>query len=146
MRTTLNAAPHVVIIPPRRMSSTIFINLPVQDPKASGEFFTRIGFAPDADFTGGDVVSVLVGDGIHVFLVAEPFFRQATSREVADPATYAGVELAVPVESRARVDAIADAAAAAGGVAAGEHDEPGLVFSRGFRDLDGHLWTILHLS
>ncbi|MFI6316672.1 VOC family protein [Nonomuraea sp. NPDC050556] len=145
----LNPAPQVVIIPqqePRHVSSTIFISLPVRDPEASGAFFTRIGFAPDADFTGGDVVSMLVGGGIHVFLVAEASFRRATGRAVADPGRCAEVELAVQVESRARVDAIADAALAAGGAAAGGRDEPGIVFRRGFRDLDGHLWAVVHMG
>ncbi|TDD18024.1 VOC family protein [Nonomuraea diastatica] len=128
------------------MSSAIFINLPVQDPKASGEFFTKIGFAPDEEFTGGDVVSVLIGENIRVFLVTEAFFRQASRREVADTATHAEVELAVQVESRACVNEIADAAAAAGGEAAGEHEEPGVMYSRGFRDLDGHLWNVFSMN
>ncbi|WP_425567537.1 VOC family protein [Nonomuraea dietziae] len=33
----------------------------------------------------------------------------------------------------------------AGGQASGEPQDEGFMYSRSFRDLDGHLWSVLHM-
>ena len=49
------------------------------------------------------------------------------------------------VASRADVDALLDQAQAAGAtVTAPPHDRPWGIYSGYFRDLDGHLWEVIH--
>ncbi|MBN8839770.1 MAG: hypothetical protein J0I25_06165 [Sphingomonadales bacterium] len=49
-------------------------------------------------------------------------------------------------DSRAEVDAIADAAIAAGGREAREKQDLGFMYSRAFEDLDGHVFEPLHMD
>jgi predicted lactoylglutathione lyase len=63
----------------------------------------------------------------------------------ADTAVAQEVALALEVAGRERVDELADAAVSAGGQASGEPQDEGFMYSRSFRDLDGHLWSVLHM-
>jgi predicted lactoylglutathione lyase len=78
--------------------------------------------------------------------VTEPFFKTITDRDLVDTATAQEVALALDAESRERVDELTEAAVAAGGQAAGLPMDEDFMYSRGFRDLDGHLWNVLHMT
>ncbi len=54
--------------------------------------------------------------------------------------------LAQLVESRAEVDRVLEAAAAAGAAVTPPHDRPWGIYSGYFCDPDGHLWEIIHSS
>ncbi|MEV4060409.1 VOC family protein [Nonomuraea dietziae] len=127
------------------MATKIFINLHVSDLNASIDFFTKLGFAFDADLTTDDAGCMVIDERIYALLVTEPFFRTITGREPADTAVAQEVALALEVAGRERVDELADAAVSAGGQASGEPQDEGFMYSRSFRDLDGHLWSVLHM-
>ncbi|MFI6321877.1 VOC family protein [Nonomuraea sp. NPDC050556] len=127
------------------MATKIFVNLHVSDLGAAIDFFTKLGFAFDTNLTGEEAGCMIIDDGIYALLVTEPFFRTVTGREPVDTATAQEVALALELDSRERVDELADAAVAAGGTVAGETQDEDFMYSRGFRDLDGHLWNVLHM-
>ncbi|MEU7899817.1 VOC family protein [Nonomuraea sp. NPDC049152] len=127
------------------MTTKIFVNLHVADTKAAVDFFGGLGFALDADMTSDDAACLVIGENISAMLVAEPFFKEITGRDIADTGAVQEVALAISVDSRQRVDALVDGAVAAGGRAAGEPQDEEFMYSRGFRDLDGHLWNVLHM-
>ncbi|WP_328475783.1 glyoxalase [Actinoplanes sp. NBC_00393] len=123
-------------------AAKIFVNLPVADVARSTSFFTALGFAPRPEYSNDEVAGIAICDGINALLVQWELFGTFTNRAVADAAQVTEVGLALEVESRERVDEIADAAIAAGAEKYEEVDDE-VMYSRGFYDLDGHLWHAL---
>jgi uncharacterized protein len=128
------------------MSTKIFVNLPVKDLNASIDFFTKLGFSFDLNFTDENATSMVIGDDIYVMLMVEPFFRTFTKKDVVDATKATETIVALGVESRARVDEIADAALASGGSEANETNDQGFMYGRSFNDLDGHLWEVVWMD
>jgi predicted lactoylglutathione lyase len=79
-------------------------------------------------------------------LMVEPFFRTFTKKDVVDATKATETIVALGVESRARVDEIADAALASGGSEANETNDQGFMYGRSFNDLDGHLWEVVYMD
>ena len=71
--------------------------------------------------------------------------HELTQREVADTSNSSEVIVGLSAESRQQVDDLADKAVAAGAEALGGAFDDGVMYMRGFRDLDGHQWSF-HLD
>lgn len=124
-----------------------FVNLPVRDLAAATEFFTRIGFSFDPEFTDANATRMIISDDASVMLVVEPFFRGFIEpQDVADTSRAREVIVGLSAESRAQVDDLAEKALAAGAEGLGEPDDQGFMYMRGFRDLDGHQWSFIHMD
>ncbi|MFZ0390168.1 MAG: glyoxalase/bleomycin resistance/extradiol dioxygenase family protein, partial [Calditrichia bacterium] len=66
------------------MAKQIFVNLPVKDLKKSRDFFTRLGFSFNEQFTDEKAACLVVGENIYAMLLSEPFFKTFTKKEIAD--------------------------------------------------------------
>ncbi|HKC48212.1 MAG TPA: hypothetical protein VKB63_11475 [Gemmatimonadales bacterium] len=115
------------------MSIRIAINLPVTDVAASTRFFTALGFSPDPRLANEHMEAIVIGDLIYVLLIEEPFFRLVAR---------SGTMLQLQVDSRARVDELADKAFAAGALPANEANDHAPFYGRSFSDLDGQHWDV----
>jgi predicted lactoylglutathione lyase len=105
------------------MSMQTFVNLPVKDLARTTEFFAALGFAFDQQFTDENATRMIISDDTSVMLAVEPFFAGFIAPQD-----------------------IADRALAAGAQALGEPDDQGFMYMRGFRDLDGHQWSFIHME
>ncbi len=128
------------------MSKKIFVNLPVKDLARSVAFFTGLGFSFNPQFTDDKAACLVISEEIFAMLLREPFFRTFTTKEITDTATSTEVILALSLDSREEVDALADRALAAGGRHFNDPSDQGFMYSRSFQDPDGHLWEVLHLD
>lgn len=128
------------------MSTKIFVNLPVRDLSASIDFFSRLGYSFDPQFTTDDAGCLVISDDICVLLQTREHFQTFTSKPVADAETSTEAILALSVDSRQQVDELADRALAAGGRPANEPQDQGFLYGRSFQDLDGHQWEVLYLD
>ncbi|MET0724785.1 MAG: VOC family protein [Leifsonia sp.] len=128
------------------MDTSIFVNLPVRDLDASKAFFTALGYSVNENFTDETAACIVFGDYVYAMLLTHEKFAEFTNTEIADPAVSTGAIMALSADSRSKVDEIVDAALAAGGVATREPDEMGFMYSRSFRDLDGHHWEVLWMD
>jgi len=128
------------------MSTKIFVNLPVKDLGKSIEFFTKLGFTFNQQFTDENAGCLVIGDDIFAMLLVEPFFKNFTKKEIVDATTGTEAIVALGVESRQRVDELVDKAFAAGAKPSNETSDQGFMYSRSFQDLDGHLWEILYMD
>ncbi|MFF7675233.1 VOC family protein [Actinacidiphila glaucinigra] len=128
------------------MSTQIFVNLPVQDLTRSKAFFGGLGFSFDDRFTDDNAACLVIGEGIFAMLLVEPFFRQFTKKEVADATKTTEAIVCLGVESRERVDELADTALATGGHPSNEPMEQGPMYGRSFQDPDGHLWEVVYMD
>jgi predicted lactoylglutathione lyase len=122
------------------MVTQIFVNLPVKDLQKSIEFFTRLGYTFNAQFTNESATCMVVGENIFVMLLMEGMFQGFTPKPLVDAHTATEVLLAVSMESRAKVDELVAAAVAAGGKLPREPQDHGFMYAHAFEDLDGHIW------
>ena len=124
----------------------IFVNLPVKDLQASIEFFTKIGFEFNSQFTDDNATCMVVNDHIFVMLLVEGFFKTFTKKEIADATKSTEVIVALSADSREQVDEIVNKALAAGGTTPNEPTDHGFMYGRSFQDLDGHLWELIYME
>jgi uncharacterized protein len=129
------------------MSRMTFINLPVRDLGKSTEFFGKLGFAFDPQFTDDNATRMIVSDDTSVMLVVEPFFKQFIDpQDIADTSATREVLVGLSADSRDEVDDLAGRAAAAGAESLGDAEDDGFMYMRGFRDLDGHQWSFIYMD
>lgn len=129
------------------MAMQTFINLPVKDLAKATEFFTKLGFTFDQQFTSEDATRMIVSDDASVMLAVEPFFKGFIApQEIADTSQSREVVVGLSAASREQVDDLADKAVAAGGAALGEPQDDGFMYMRGFSDLDGHQWSFIYMD
>lgn len=127
-------------------SRLIFVNVPVGDVSASIEFFTALGFDFDPKFTDDSCACMVVSDQAYVMLLARERFSDFTTKSIADAHSSTEAILCVSAEDREAVDALADAALAAGATKVNEPMDHGFMYARSFSDLDGHLWEVMWMS
>src|SRR6476659_9524325 len=86
------------------MTTKIFVNLPVNDLNATIEFFTKLGFSFNPQFTDENATCMIVGENIFVMLLVEKFFKTFTKNEICDTSKNTEVIVALSVENREKVD------------------------------------------
>ncbi len=128
------------------MATQIFVNLPVKDLNKSVEFFTKLGFTFNPQFTDENATCMIVGENIFVMLLVEEFFKTFTPKEICDTTKSAEVLVCLSSESRVEVDVMVSKAIAAGGTTYKEPQDHGFMYGNGFQDLDGHIWEIMFME
>ncbi|MFC4021577.1 VOC family protein [Micromonospora sp. GCM10011542] len=128
------------------MNPTTFINLPVRDLLTAAEFYRALGFTTDQQDLGAGTLLLTVNDSTRLMLHVRSAFEAYTGVAVTDTATSREVIVGLAADTRERVDDLVDRAVVAGGEALGPGMETGPLYMRGFRDLDGHQWSFLHLG
>lgn len=129
-----------------KMVTQTFINLPVADLKRSQEFFTRIGFVINKQFTDDTAACVVFSNTIYAMLLTKEKFKSFVPKNIADSQNSSEVLVALSVDNNDIVNRIADAALAAGGSEAQGAKDFGFMYSRAFYDLDGHAWEVFHMD
>src|SRR3546814_7429504 len=100
----------------------------------STAFYEAIGFEKNAKFSNEQASSMMWSDSIVVMLLAKPFYATFTPKQIADSHATSGALYALSFDSRADVDAITEAAIAAGGREAHDPEDHGFMYSRAFED------------
>jgi uncharacterized protein len=124
------------------MPTKIAVNLPVRDLPRSTRFFGALGFPSDKRLANENMEAHAISDDIYVILVTDSHFKSITKKENPDTAATCEAIVQLQVESRDRVNELADKALAAGALPANEPNDQGFVYGRSFRDLDGHHWDL----
>lgn len=128
------------------MAKQIFVNLPVKNLQASIDFFTKLGFTFNPQFTDENATCMIIGDNIFAMLLVEKFFNTFTTKKILDTKSSVEVILAISVESREAVDHMVNTAKEAGGKEPRESQDHGWMYSRTFEDIDGHTWEALAID
>lgn len=128
------------------MATQIFVNLPVKDLKRSVEFFTKLDYKFNPQFTDENATCMIVGENIFVMLLVESFFKTFTKKELCDATRSTEVLLCVSADSRAKVNQLVAQAVAAGATTPSESKDYGFMYQHGFEDLDGHLWELIYME
>ena len=128
------------------MPRNLYVTLPVKDVERSVDFFEALGFSFDPQFTSENGAGLVINDNTSVMLATEPFFSTLTKVPIADARKATEALLALSLDSRAEVDSLVQKAVAAGAAEGHTAEDLGFMYSRGFVDLDGHQWGVLHMD
>lgn len=128
------------------MATKIFVNLPVKDLNKSIEFFRKIGFPHNPQFTDETAACIVVSEDIYVMLLTHPKFREFTNKEISDSTRTAEVILALSTTSKEQVSETVEKAIKAGATEPIGAKDYGFMLQRSFQDLDGHLWEVIWMD
>ena len=124
----------------------IFVNLPVKDLKRSVEFFTKVGYTFNPQFTDENATCMIIGENLFVMLLVEKFFGSFTSKAIVDTSKATEVLTCVSCSSREEVDQLVAKARTAGAKVPRKAQDHGFMYSHGYEDLDGHTWELVYMS
>ena len=123
------------------MATKIFLNLAVEDLNNSVEFFTKLGYTFNPQFTNEQATCMIISDTIYVMLLTKPFFQSfTTKKKLVDTSKEFEVSICISAESKDEVNAIVEKAAAAGATIPYPATDYGWMYQHSFDDLDGHHW------
>ena len=122
------------------MPRMIFVNLPVTQLPRAVAFYEALGFTLNPKFSDETAAGMVLSEAINVMLLTHAKWQTFTTRPI--PASGSSeVSLAFTCESRAEVNALIEAGAAAGGSAdVNPPEDHGVMFQRTIADPDGHIW------
>ena len=128
------------------MITKLFVNLPVKDLNKTVEFFTKLGFTFNPQFTDENATCMIVGKDIFVMLLVEKFFKTFTKKEISDTTKNTEAIVALSAQSREEVDQMMEKVLGAGGREARDPQDHGWMYGRSFEDINGHLWEIFYMD
>lgn len=125
---------------------SIFLNLHVRELAKTKEFFSKLGFEFNPQFTDNNAACMIISETAFVMLLEKPFFQNFTKRELSDPSKVTEGLYALSCESRAEVDEMVKKAIAAGGKPAMEPQDHGFMYGHSFYDVDDHHWEVVWMD
>ena len=129
------------------MATKIFVNLPVKDLQKSMDFFSRLGYTFNKQFTNEKAACMVISEDIYAMLLTEPFFKGfIPGKEITDASKTKEVIVCLSADSKEAVNELADNAIAAGGKQFRQPEDHGFMFGRSFEDLDGHVWEVMWMD
>lgn len=128
------------------MTTKIFVNLPVKDLNRAVEFFTKLGFKFNPQFTDKNATCMIISEDIFVMLLVEEFFKTFTKKEICNTSKNIEAIIALSAESRENVDEMINKAIEARGIEPRKPQDDGWMYDRAFEDIDGHLWEITYMD
>lgn len=121
-------------------TKTITISLPVTDIHASKNFYTKLGFQRNPQFSDDHAALMVWSDTISVMLLTHEKWSSFTTRPIP-PSTSSEVALNISCASKDEVDAMNRVAKDHGGTAdINPVQDHGFMYGRDFADPDGHIW------
>jgi predicted lactoylglutathione lyase len=120
--------------------SKMFVNLPVKDLKRSVDFFTKLGYKFNPQFTDENATCMIIGEENYVMLLVEPYFKTFTPKPLIDAKNSTEALVALSLQSRDEVNRMVETALATGAKRYKEPTDYGFMYQWGFEDLDGHIW------
>jgi predicted lactoylglutathione lyase len=128
------------------MHTEIYVNLPVKDLKRSVNFFSKLGYTFNQQFTDDNATCMELGGNLYVMLLTEPFFSSFTNKGITDTSKSTEVLTCVACSSKQQVDELVAKARAAGAKVPREAQDHGFMYAHGYEDLDGHTWELIHMT
>lgn len=124
----------------------LFVNLPISNLKRSVEFFTKLGFTFNAQFTDATTTCMIVNEDAYFMLLEQSRFKDFIKKQICDTSTHVEGLYALSMSSREEVDEIVNKAVEAGGSHALPKMDLGFMYGWSFYDLDGHHWEVFFMD
>ena len=128
------------------MAKQIFINLPVKDLKKTMDFFKKLGFTFNKQFTDKHAACMIIGNNMFSMLIAEKFFKTFTPKKISNAKKNSEVLIAMQLDSKKQVDDMLKKALVAGGKEPRKQQDYGWMYGRAFEDPNGHIWEAFYMD
>jgi len=128
------------------MRPQIFINLPVKNLEKSMNFYAKMGFTNNPQFSDDTAKCMVFSEEIFVMILTHEKFKSFATKPIADASKTTAVLLSLSVESIDKVNEIVVNAVSAGGKEPVEPKDYGFMQQRTLEDLDGHTWEIFFME
>lgn len=122
---------------------SMYVNLPIKDLNKTKDFWTKLGFSFNEQFSDDKALCLVLNDGLmYAMLITHEMFGTFTNRPISD-GSMTQVLTALEVESKEKVDKTIKLALENGGTRYRESADHGWMYYDSFADLDGHQWEIM---
>ncbi len=128
------------------MNSKLFVNLAIKDLEKTKQFYTKLGFSFNTQFSNEEGVCMIIGPDNYVMLLTEKLFKTFTTKEICDTSRSNEALISISMESKQAVDEMLNKVAAAGGKQPKPAVDEGFMYSGDFEDLDGHAWGVFWMD
>jgi hypothetical protein len=128
------------------MQSQIFINLAVKDLAKSMDFYTKLGFTNNPQFSDDSGKCMVWSENIFVMILTYEKFKSFATKPIADTKNNLAGIFSLSVESPDRVNEIISNGLSAGGTEPSEMKDYGFMQLRNIEDFDGHTWEIFYMD
>jgi predicted lactoylglutathione lyase len=130
----------------REMTTKMFVNLTVKDLRKSIEFFSKLDFKFNPQFTDETAACMIVGEDIFVMLLTQDKFKTFTPKAICDATKSTEVLVGLSSEGREQVNDMVRKAVAADGTTYNEPQDHRFMYGHGFQDLDGYIWEVFYME
>ena len=128
------------------MQSQVFINLAVKDLEKSKEFYLKMGFTVNPQFSDNTAKCLVWSENIFVMIMTVEKFESFATKPLADTKNNLAGIFSLSVESVEKVNEIVDNAVQAGGKEPKPMQDYGFMQMRNVEDFDGHTWEIFYMD
>lgn len=126
------------------MPTQIFVNMHVKDLAKSKDFFEKLDYNFNPQFTDENAACLVISDTIYCMLLTTGHMERFVpkGKTIADATKTTETLLAFSFDSKDEVDSHYAKAIAAGATECRPAEDHGFMFSRSFNDLDSHIWEV----
>ena len=128
------------------MTQKMFINLPISDVAQTREFFGKLGYTFNEQFSNEQAICMPINEDAFVMMLQNDTFATFIDKTIIDAKTNVEVLVSLSFDS---VEAVKEFSEKAFALGARNYKEPldmGFMFSWGFEDLDGHIWEAFWMN
>lgn len=124
----------------------VFINLAVKDIDRSMDFYTKLGFTNNPQFSDDQARCMVWSETIFLMIMTHEKFATFTKKPLADTKNAIAALFALSVESVDQVNEIVENGLKAGGSEPMPMTDYGFMQLRKIEDFDGHTWEIFFMD
>lgn len=123
--------------------SEVYINLPIKDVQKTKEFWSKLGFQINEQFSDDKAVCVVFKENsISAMFLIEDYFETFSEKPVPKGDT-TQVLVAISLGSREEVDKVVNTALQNGAYQREEPQDDGWMYQNSFWDINGYGWNII---
>jgi uncharacterized protein len=127
-------------------SARVIVSLPTTDLRSAYRFYREVGFRPAAG-EGEEMpepVEFVLNDGVNLMVIPKGGFGWVAAGNEVAPKGVSECILSISADTEAEVEALMNRVRAAGGEVAADPAKESWGYSATFKDLDGHVWMVVH--
>ena len=128
------------------MARQVFINLVVQDVEKSMDFYSKLGFTNNPQFSDETAKCMVWSETIFLMIMIPEKFSTFATKPIADTKSKLAGIFSLSVDSIEEVNHIVENGLQAGGKEPNEMKDYGFMQQRTIEDFDGHTWEIFYMD
>ena len=128
------------------MAKQIFINLVVQDPGKSMDFYKALGFINNPQFSDESSKCMVWSESIFLMIMTPEKFSGFATKPMGDTKQHLTALFSLSMDSVDDVHKTADNGLQAGGLEPCDMKDYGFMQQRTIEDFDGHTWEIFYMD